>query len=306
MKEQGSILVCGAAGGSMGSTGHYVARMLAGKGMRVRALVHREDDRSEKLRQSGMEVVQGDLLDYRSVRSAMEGVHRAYFTYPVQEGLLEATTNFAVAAKHSGVEQVVNLSQYLRGDSDHPTPHQKRHWLSEQIFNLAGIGAVHLEPVVFFENFRALAQPSISRSNAFYLPWGPEQTKFMTIAAEDVARVATAVLAGSPRPNGTVLQLVGDVVAIRDIINILTEISGKPVQYHDTPDEVWAETIRKYGINELTIEHLGLLWKFLRSTPRGIQDSYAVSPLIESLTGANPKSMREYLTEQKQAFFSPK
>ena len=109
----------------MGSTGHHVARMLAEKGIRVRAMVHREDDRSEKLRQSGIEVVQGDLLEYRSVRSAMEGVYRAYFSYPVQDGLLEATTNFAVAAKQFRVELLVNLSQYLRGDGDHPHPIRK-------------------------------------------------------------------------------------------------------------------------------------------------------------------------------------
>jgi uncharacterized protein YbjT (DUF2867 family) len=304
-QEQGLILVAGAAPGSMGSTGYHVATMLADKGLRVRAMVHQEDDRSERLRQLGMEVVQADLLEYRSVKKAMEGVRRAYFSYPVQEGLLEATTNFAKAAKESGVELVVNLSQYLRGDSDHPTPHQKRHWLSEQIFNLAGIGAVHLEPTIFFENFRALAQPSIARSNTFYLPWGPDQTKYMMIAGEDVARVAAAVLAGPLQPNGTVLPLIGEIVSIRDIADLLTELSGTPVKYQNTPDDVWAGTLRQYGINEITIEHLGLLWKFLRSVPAWMQQTYAVTPSIESLTGVQLKTMKEYLREHKEAFFSP-
>jgi len=159
---------------------------------------------------------------------------------------------------------------------------------------------------VFFENFRALTQHGLASSDAFYLPWGPEQTKFPLISAEDVGRVATAILYGPLQPNGTVFPLIGDVVTIRNIINMLTAISGRPIQYHDVPDETWAGTVRKYGISELVIEHLGLLWKFLRSTPREIQDTYTVSSSIESLTGVKPKSMSEYLTEQKQAFFSPK
>lgn len=236
----------------------------------------------------------------------MEGVHRAYFAYPVQDGLLEATTNFAVAAKQFRVELVVNLSQYLRGDGNHPTPHQKRHWLSEQIFNMADIGTVHLDAVVFFENFRALTQPSLMSENAFYLPWGSEQTKFTMISAEDIGRVATALLAGPLQPNGTVFPLIGDVVTLRDIIHKLSEMSGKPVHYHNLSDQHWAETIRKYGVNEIAIEHLGHLWKFLRSVPSVIQDQYAVSPSIEALTGVKPKSMSEYLTEERQAFFGTK
>src|SRR5262249_16525146 len=153
MKKHELILVTGAAGGTMGSTGFHTARILHQTGHLVRAMVRREDERSEKLRRSGMEVVVADLLHYPSVKAAMQDVARAFFSYPVQEGLLEATTNFATAAKQANVEQIVNLSQYLRGDSNHPTPHQHRHWLSERIFDLAGIGAVHLEPVIFFENF---------------------------------------------------------------------------------------------------------------------------------------------------------
>jgi len=45
---------------------------------------------------------------------------------------------------------------------------------------------------------------------------------------EDIARVATALLAGAPQPNGTVFPLIGDAVSIRDIIDTLSAISGKP------------------------------------------------------------------------------
>src|SRR5262245_10001239 len=85
------ILVTGAAGGRQGSTGNHVTRMLLDRGVSVRAFVHSSDERSERIRALGADVVEGDLSDLRSVRAAMAGVRRAFFTYPVQDGLLEAT-----------------------------------------------------------------------------------------------------------------------------------------------------------------------------------------------------------------------
>src|SRR6266849_625192 len=111
------VLVSGAAGGAQGSTGRHVAELLIMQGTPVRALVHKLDERSDRLRGLGAEVVEGDLLDPNSIHAALQGVNRAYFTYPVAEGLLEATTIFAVAARDAGTELVVNMSQ-LQNTSD--------------------------------------------------------------------------------------------------------------------------------------------------------------------------------------------
>ena len=84
------ILVTGAAGGAQGSTGRKITSLLLEQRIPVRALVHKLDSRSEELRQQGAEVVEGDLLNSASVQAAMRNVRRAYFTYPVTDGLLEA------------------------------------------------------------------------------------------------------------------------------------------------------------------------------------------------------------------------
>src|ERR1700728_2945988 len=105
------ILVTGAAGGSQGSTGRRTTALLLEKGIPVRAFVHTLDARSDDLRELGAEVVQGDLLDPDSVRASLRGIKRAYFTYPVMDGLLEATTIFAMAAREAETELVVNNSQ---------------------------------------------------------------------------------------------------------------------------------------------------------------------------------------------------
>jgi hypothetical protein len=48
-----------------------------------------------------------NILDLDSVRLALEGVTAAYFVYPFQEGLLDATAFMAQAAKDAGVKSIV-------------------------------------------------------------------------------------------------------------------------------------------------------------------------------------------------------
>src|SRR6202012_5427932 len=106
------ILVTGAAGGQQGSTGRMVAALLLEQGLPVRAFVHKLDARSDELLQKGAEIIEGDLLNPVSVQAAMKDVKRAYFTYPVADGLLEAPTIFATSARDARLEVVVNNSQF--------------------------------------------------------------------------------------------------------------------------------------------------------------------------------------------------
>src|SRR5216683_3273030 len=89
--------------GATGATGGDAARQLLEKQHAVRALAHRADDRSEPLQRLGAEVVFGDFLDFDSVRAALNGVQRAYFCYPISPGLVQATAQFAQAAKEVDV-----------------------------------------------------------------------------------------------------------------------------------------------------------------------------------------------------------
>ena len=241
------VLVTGAAGGSQGSTGFHVTRLLLDKGRPVRAFVHRLDDRSDRLRALGAEVIEGDLRDFRSVAAAMGGIHRAYFAYPVQEGLLEAAATFAAAARSAGVEQVVNLSQWLQEGGEQPTPHQARHWLVEQIFDWADVGAVHLDATVFYENLCTWALSSLTRAGVVALPWGPESTAIPMVGAEDVARVAAAVLTGPVMPSGTVVRLMAGGVTNKEIAEAFGDILGGSVGYVEVTDDQWASAASAAG-----------------------------------------------------------
>ncbi|MGA3092190.1 MAG: NmrA family NAD(P)-binding protein [Terriglobales bacterium] len=68
--------------GATGKTGNVVATELLRAGYPVRALVHREDSRSTRLKEQGAEIAVADLSDVERVADALKGVQRAYFCPP--------------------------------------------------------------------------------------------------------------------------------------------------------------------------------------------------------------------------------
>src|SRR5690348_6977818 len=75
MADNGPILVTGAAG-QLGAVGRTVCGLLLDRGLLVRAMVRREDDRAAALRAVGAEVVVGDLLEPADVYRVVSGCRR--------------------------------------------------------------------------------------------------------------------------------------------------------------------------------------------------------------------------------------
>lgn len=168
MKTKPNVLIIGATG----KTGMPVVGQALPAGLNVHAVIRRENHRSEQLRLSGAETVIGDVHDLQSVRRLVEGVERIYFTYPPHlEYLVEATANVAIAARDASVTAVVNMSQ-LPARENAGSALSRQHWLSENIFDLAEIGAIHIRPTYFMENLLLFSSQSIAEKGRIFLPYG--------------------------------------------------------------------------------------------------------------------------------------
>jgi uncharacterized protein YbjT (DUF2867 family) len=246
------ILVTGAAGGAQGATGRQVASLLLEQGIPVRALVHKLDSRSDDLRKQGAEVIEGDLLNPASVQAAMRSVKRAYFTYPVADGLLEAATIFAAAARDADLELTVNNSQFQGTpddpafrDLEHaPSFRNLQHRLADRIFDWAEVGAVHLQAPPYYENVRALVSRSVAEQSTVFLPWGEDKTVIPLVGAEDVSRVAAVLLANPAAPAQSVYALVSETPTVKEITEALGRAIGRPVRYVAITDEQWANAVK--------------------------------------------------------------
>lgn len=299
------ILVTGAAGGQQGSTGRVVATLLLRQGVPVRAFVHKIDARSEQLRQHGAEIVEGDLLNPASVQAAMQGVKRAFFTYPVADGLLEAATIFASTARDTGLELVVNNSQFQGAPDDpefrdlRPAPSWRnlQHRLADRILDWAQVGAVHLQTPPYYENVRALVSRSVAEQNAVFLPWGDGEAVLPLAGAKDVSRVAATLLASPSAPVGIVYPLVSETPTVREIVETLGRAVGRPIRYVPITDEQWAEAMKE-RINPHALDHLSHLWRFFRKGGRHYQPTDA----IRAVTGRNPQSLEEFFRANARSF----
>ena len=291
--DNGTVLVTGASGGRSGKTGRHVSEMLLARGIPVRAMVHRIDERSHQLRARGAEVFEGDFLDIRSVQRAADGVSAIYFAYPVQEGLLDATAAMAVAARDAGVTRLVNLVM-LQSSPDAPTPRMRQNYLSEQVFDWAAIGAVHVRATVFYENLRSLVRSSLPAHGTVRLPWGSDKTVIALVSAEDVARVAVGLLTGPRPPAGSAYPVIGEVIALRDIIAIFGRVLGRDVRYQEIPDEEWRRDVLARGYDPHAVEHLSQLWRAFRnlSLRPDVAAGFAVTDTIERLGGTDAEELR--------------
>jgi uncharacterized protein YbjT (DUF2867 family) len=282
------VLVTGAAGGSQGSTGRIVTGLLRERGAAVRAFVHREDERSAALQALGADVVAGDLREIASVLPAVEGVRQVFFTYPVTEGLLDAAAAMAAAARLHGVRQVIEVSQLAAGP-DAPTPHMRQHWLAEQVFDRAGVGAVHLRAAVFFENLAVLVAAGRGQ---LALPLGSEDTVIPLVAAADVARVAAGILGGPPDGIDPVCLLTGDIATIGEVASAFGA-SGSPVRYVDIDPREWERRALDIYHDPHTVEHLSKLWEIFRLIGSG-HELYQVTDVIEQVGGRPPQKLGEF------------
>ncbi|WP_414447659.1 NmrA family NAD(P)-binding protein [Burkholderia sp. 22PA0099] len=284
-----TILIAGAAG----STGRVATAQLLEKGFAVRALVRRQDARAEKLQALGAEIVVADLLDFRAVRRAFDGAQRGYFVYPMRPGLLEATANFAQAALDTRAEVIVNMSQRT-ARPDAISTSALQHWMSERLFDRSGVPAVHLRPTAFAEWF--LYMRNMVRAGRYGVPFDPEG-RFATVAAEDLGRVAAAVLAEPAAHLGQTYPLYGpEELSPPELAAIASQVLGREIRYERITAEQWVQEVAGQEIPFLAQHLNGITEDHRQGMMAGTND------IIERLTGRKPMSVAAFVEQHRAAF----
>lgn len=190
-----TILVTGATG----KTGAAVVEQLRAKDWPVRAMVHCQDARSDRLQRLGAEVVVADMHDPDQVADALRGVQRAYYLPLFQPHMLQAAAAFAAAARASKLEAIVQLSLWLSHRS-HPSILTRETWLVDQLFAMIpGVAHVIVNPGMFADNF--LRVIDFASLLGFY-PVFTGDSRSAPVATEDIARLATALLVAPERHAG--------------------------------------------------------------------------------------------------------
>lgn len=280
--------------GATGDTGSKAVRLLLEKGHTVRALVHKNDDRSTKLAELGAHVVVGDLLDFEAVRAALDGVYAAYFVYPIAPGLIEATAYFAQAAKEAGVSHVVNMSQ-ISARREAKSHAAFNHWIGERVFDWSGLSVTHLRPTFFAEWFSYGISASGIRQGLVTL--GFTTGKHAPIAAEDQARVIARILENPEAHAGKTHPLFGPKeYTFPEAFAEIGQILGREVRYQAIPLDVWQEQIAMRRSSFFAQHIVEVAKDHTAGVFSGTND------LVKQITGKEPFGLVEFVKNNKQSF----
>ncbi len=297
-----------------GATGSAAVDALLDAGQGVRALAHREDERAERLRARGAEVVLGDLDDYGATKAALRGVDGAYFCYPIALGLVQATAQFAQAAREAGVGAVVNMSQVIARE-DARSHAAFGHWLAERVFDWSGLGVTHLRPT-FFAEWLLYFSPMI-RQGTIYAPYG--LGKAALIAAEDQGRVIARILQDPEPHKGKIYSLYGPVeYTFPEIAEALGRTLDKQILYRQVPFEVMAQAFIAGGEGVARNDALSGYAESNRGSESGESHTTqhlreaaidhdnglfsGTNDLVERITGRAPMTIEEYVSTHRAAF----
>jgi NAD(P)H dehydrogenase (quinone) len=88
--------------GATGKTGSVVVSELLKAGYPVRAMVHREDGRSARLKAQGAEMAVADMSDVERVAEALKNVQRAYYCPPYDPYAVQGAVASRLPRKNPG------------------------------------------------------------------------------------------------------------------------------------------------------------------------------------------------------------
>ena len=181
----------------------------------------------------GIRWVQADLSAPASIEEVLSGVRSMFLLTGNHPDMARLQITAIDAGARAGVEHVVKLSAL--GASDHSRlPIGRAHYEAEAALIASGMRWTILRPHVFMQNLLAQAA-GIVREGRIVGASGDGRIPF--IDTRDIAECAAVALTRSGHDEQKYILTGPEALSYYDIARILTEVIGRPVEYHDRFDE---------------------------------------------------------------------
>ncbi len=270
--------------GATGKTGSVVVAELLTAGYPVRAMVHREDDRSARLRAQGAEIVIADMSDVERIADALRDVQRAYYCPPYDPYMIQGAVAFAVAAKESRLEQIVGLSQWLASPS-HPSLATRQSWLVDRLFSMTpGVAHTIINPGFFADAY--LVTIGLAAHLGVF-PWMYGNSRNAPPSNEDIARVAVGALMNPARHAGQSYRPTGpQLLGADDMAQAIGRAVGRSVRVVPTPTWLFMKAARMAG---MSIDLMSNVRYYIDDHKRGGFELGAPTTDVLNVTGRSPE-----------------
>jgi NAD(P)H dehydrogenase (quinone) len=284
------ILVTGATG----QVGYHLMEELADAGAEATAMV-RVEAKAADLPGSPQHVVAS--LDAPPAVEVLQAFDRVFLLSPAHEGQVELETIFIdalVAAGHRPHVVKVALDGFQDPDSD--VRFMRTHRQIAVHLDATGLPVTYLAPNLFMENLLEAAD-TIRDQGTIFAPAGQGRIGF--VSASDVARVAARILTedGSGHEDQTYVLTGPEALSYADVAARVSAVFAREVDYDDLAEALAKEQMQASGLSPWQVDGNLELFDWIR---HGATDS--VTSTVRDLTGDNPQTIEDWLSEMRAAF----
>ncbi|WP_347157731.1 SDR family oxidoreductase [Pontibacter chitinilyticus] len=286
-----TILVTGATG----TVGKEVVIQLAMvDDLRVRAGVHSIIKGENLKRLPNVEVVEMNFEQRESLHAAFTHADKMFLVTPFAQDQVAMAKTLVDEAKKQGIQHIVKLSA-MGAESEPGIMLGRWHREIEKYIEDSGIAYTFLRPSSFMQNFINYNAPSIQQEGKFYQPTGTGKIGYIDV--RDIAAVAVETLTGTGH-EGKVYELTGpEALSNQEAAQVLSEVIGKPVTFVDMPEEAARSGMLNQGVPEWMANALLELYGVARAGY-----SNTVTDTVQQLTGRQPHTFQQFVTDFKDCF----
>ena len=295
------------ATGRHGGTGARVVERLQAAGRLVRALVRCDDERAQRLRESGVQTLVGDLHDRRTLLPALDGAGAVYVAYPVAAGTVDALANVASVIRELGSSPHVVMNGNGAADHNAPSGFARAHALAEELLLQLGVNFTSVRGSAFFyENVLLLHADAIRETGMFANSFGDARPAWIS-ATDSADLCASALLDPHDHVNTPFVYPPGhELLSQQQIADIISEETGREVRYQHITADDWSRQLQAAGIrgpaqprHDPAHHHPG--GRCARTTPRSCVKDIDPSALAAA-SGRAPLTFRNFVRQHRSAF----
>lgn len=278
--------------GATGTIGRQVVEQLVKRGADVRALVR---DPSKANFPTGVDVVQGDLLDVDSLRSAFSGASTLFLLNAVvPDEYTQALIGLNVA-REAGIERIVYLS-VIHSDLYVNVPHFAGKFGVERMIERMGLNATILRPAYFMGNDLTI-KDVVTGYGIYPMPIGSKGLAM--VDTRDIAEIAAIELIRRERSTIPLpldrINLVGpDTLTGADVAAIWTEVLGRPIAYPGDDPAGFEKNLRQFMPSWMAFDMRLMSERFLTE---GMIPGAGDVERLTALLGRPLRSYRDFASE---------